>query len=47
MHPHGWAPRWLNLSWSSLALFDTLATVLLLRGRRRGSTSVNRSTWRL
>ncbi|MFJ7988387.1 hypothetical protein [Streptomyces sp. NPDC096351] len=36
VHPYGWAPRWLNLYWSSLALFDTLAAVLLLRGRRRG-----------
>ncbi|MEU7697005.1 hypothetical protein [Streptomyces sp. NPDC039028] len=37
VHLHGWAPRWLNLSWSSLALFDTLAAVLLLRGRRPGA----------
>ncbi len=36
LHPYDWAPRWLNLYWSSLALFDTLAAVLLIRGRRRG-----------
>ncbi|MFI9624496.1 hypothetical protein [Streptomyces sp. NPDC052042] len=36
LHPYGWAPDWLNLYWSSLALFDTLAALLLLRGRRTG-----------
>ncbi|MGW4852551.1 hypothetical protein ACWEPZ_15140 [Streptomyces sp. NPDC004288] len=36
LHPYDWAPGWLNLYWSSLALFDTLAAVLLLRGKRRG-----------
>ncbi|WP_244375385.1 hypothetical protein [Streptomyces ficellus] len=36
LHPYDWAPGWLNLYWSSLALFDTLAAVLLIRGKRRG-----------
>ncbi|MEU7070066.1 hypothetical protein AB0B30_04095 [Streptomyces narbonensis] len=36
LHPYDWAPGWLNLYWSSLALFDTLAAVLLIRGARRG-----------
>ncbi len=36
LHPYDWAPGWLNLYWSSLALFDTLAAALLLGGRRRG-----------
>ncbi|MFD9245685.1 hypothetical protein ACFV0D_27905 [Streptomyces sp. NPDC059556] len=34
---HGWAPGWLSLSWSSLALFDTLAALFLIRGERRGT----------
>ncbi|MGZ9928582.1 hypothetical protein ACXNSR_01685 [Streptomyces sp. NC-S4] len=29
--------HWLNLYWSSLALFDTLAAVFLIRGKRRGT----------
>ena len=33
---HPWAPRWLNLYWTSLAIADTTAGVLLLAGRRRG-----------
>ncbi|MGW1847422.1 hypothetical protein [Streptomyces sp. NPDC001966] len=36
LHPYDWAPEWLNLYWSSLALFDALATVFLIRGKRRG-----------
>ncbi|MEU7298363.1 hypothetical protein AB0A76_35125 [Streptomyces exfoliatus] len=36
LHPYGWAPGWLNLYWSSLALFDALAAMLLVRGERRG-----------
>ncbi|MFB7913180.1 hypothetical protein [Streptomyces sp. NPDC056061] len=36
LRPYPWAPDWLNLYWSSLALFDTLAAALLLRGRRAG-----------
>ncbi|MFF3734790.1 hypothetical protein ACFYXM_32045 [Streptomyces sp. NPDC002476] len=36
LRPYTWAPDWLNLYWSSLALFDTLATLLLLRGRHSG-----------
>lgn len=36
-HPYDWAPGWLNLYWSSLALFDTLAAVLLIQGKRRGT----------
>ncbi|WP_234378995.1 hypothetical protein [Streptomyces sp. IGB124] len=29
LHPYDWAPGWLNLYWSSLALFATLAAVLI------------------
>jgi hypothetical protein len=36
LHPYDWAPGWLNLYWSSPALFDTLAVVFLIRGERRG-----------
>jgi len=36
LHPYDWVPDWLNLYWSSLAFFDTLAALLLLRGRRTG-----------
>ncbi|WP_405835049.1 MULTISPECIES: hypothetical protein [unclassified Streptomyces] len=36
LHPYDWAPGWLNLYWSSLALFDALAAVFLIRGKRRG-----------
>ncbi|WP_223183927.1 MULTISPECIES: hypothetical protein [unclassified Streptomyces] len=36
LRPYDWAPGWLNLYWSSLALFDVLAAVFLIRGRRRG-----------
>lgn len=36
LHPYAWAPAWLNLYWTSLALLDTLAALLLLRGRRAG-----------
>ncbi|MER7955798.1 hypothetical protein [Streptomyces sp. NPDC096030] len=35
--PYDWAPGWLNLYWSSLALLGTLAAVLLIRGKRRGT----------
>nr|WP_318212189.1 hypothetical protein [Streptomyces sp. SJL17-1] len=31
---------WLNLYWSSLALFATLAAVFLIRGKRRGTDLV-------
>ena len=34
--PHPWAPRWLNLYWTSLAILDTAAGALLLAGRRPG-----------
>ncbi|WP_435188697.1 hypothetical protein [Streptomyces sp. bgisy126] len=37
LHPYDWAPDWLNLYWSSLALFDVLAAVFLIRGRRLGT----------
>lgn len=37
LRPYGWAPKWLNLYWSSLALFDPLAAVLLIRGKRAGT----------
>lgn len=36
LHPYPWAPQWLNLFWSSLALFDSLAAVLLVGGKRSG-----------
>ncbi|MFC8589233.1 hypothetical protein ACFUGD_32410 [Streptomyces sp. NPDC057217] len=36
LRPYGWAPGWLNLHWSSPALFDALAGVFLLQGERRG-----------
>jgi hypothetical protein len=35
-HPYRWAPDWLNLYWSSLAVFDSLAALLLVSGRRAG-----------
>jgi len=34
--PYPWAPAWLNLYWTSLAVLDTVAAVLLLLGRRAG-----------
>ncbi|WP_329155634.1 hypothetical protein OHA63_11930 [Streptomyces anulatus] len=34
--PYAWAPGWLNLYWSSLAVLDPLAAVFLLRGKRIG-----------
>lgn len=37
LHSYDWAPGWLNLYWSSLALFDALAAVLLIYGKRRGT----------
>ncbi|GHG12848.1 hypothetical protein [Streptomyces zaomyceticus] len=37
LQAYDWAPRWLNLYWSSLALLDPLAAVLLIRRRRRGA----------
>ncbi|MGW1293613.1 hypothetical protein [Streptomyces sp. NPDC002533] len=36
LRPFTWAPGWLNLYWSSLAVLDPLAAVLLLRGKRIG-----------
>ncbi|MFJ6613624.1 hypothetical protein ACIQPT_25475 [Streptomyces sp. NPDC091289] len=36
LRPYAWAPHLLNLYWSSLAVLDPLAAVLLLRGRRLG-----------
>ncbi|KOX36294.1 hypothetical protein ADL08_32630 [Streptomyces sp. NRRL F-6492] len=36
LRPYVWAPGWLNLYWSPLALFDVLAAVFPLRGGRRG-----------
>ncbi|MEU7277483.1 hypothetical protein AB0A69_01615 [Streptomyces sp. NPDC045431] len=36
VRPYDWAPGWLNLYWSSLALFDLLAAALLIGGKRRG-----------
>ncbi|WP_405786291.1 hypothetical protein [Streptomyces sp. NBC_01367] len=37
LRPYDWAPRWLNLYWSSLALLDPLAAALLIGGKRRGT----------
>ncbi|MFD3663089.1 hypothetical protein ACFWVF_21250 [Streptomyces sp. NPDC058659] len=37
LQAYDWAPRWLNFYWSSLALLDLLAAVLLIRGKRRGT----------
>ncbi|MEU2577338.1 hypothetical protein ACIP3B_34365 [Streptomyces anulatus] len=34
--PYAWAPGWLNLYWSSLAVLDPLAAFFLLRGKRIG-----------
>ncbi|MFH8679339.1 hypothetical protein [Streptomyces lydicus] len=36
LHPYSWAPDWLNLYWSSLAVFDSLAALLLVSGRKAG-----------
>ncbi|MEU5209076.1 hypothetical protein [Streptomyces sp. NPDC020742] len=36
LHPYSWAPDWLNLYWSALAAFDSLAALLLVLGRRAG-----------
>lgn len=36
LSPYAWAPGWLNLYWTSLAIFDPLAAWLLIRGRRSG-----------
>ncbi|GHF70504.1 hypothetical protein GCM10010218_59690 [Streptomyces mashuensis] len=36
LHPYPWAPQWLNLFWSSLAIFDPLAAALLMCGKRAG-----------
>ncbi|MFF2727190.1 hypothetical protein ACFVS9_04685 [Streptomyces sp. NPDC058008] len=33
-HPYGWAPDRLNLYWSSPAVFDSLAALLLVSGKR-------------
>ncbi|MEU0275334.1 hypothetical protein [Streptomyces sp. NPDC006307] len=37
LRPYAWAPGWLNLYWSSLALFNPLAAALLINGKRRGA----------
>lgn len=37
LQAYDWAPRWLNFYWSSLALLDLLAAVLLISGKRRGT----------
>ncbi|MEU7022601.1 hypothetical protein ABZ990_18340 [Streptomyces sp. NPDC046203] len=38
LFPHAsFAPKWLNLYWSALAVLDPLTAVLLLRGRRVGA----------
>ncbi|MEU7112925.1 hypothetical protein [Streptomyces sp. NPDC046182] len=37
LHPYDWAPGRLNLYWSPLALFDALAALFLIRGKRRGT----------
>ncbi|MFD5190441.1 hypothetical protein ACFWMU_20215 [Streptomyces sp. NPDC058357] len=34
--PYDWAPDRLNLYWTSLTVLDSLAALLLLRGRRAG-----------
>ncbi|MGW2513368.1 hypothetical protein ACWC0A_29025 [Streptomyces scopuliridis] len=34
LHPYDWAPNWLNLYWSTPTLFDTLAAVFLITGKR-------------
>ena len=36
LYPYDWAPAWLNLYWASLAVFDSLAGLLLIAGRRLG-----------
>ncbi|MFJ9681986.1 hypothetical protein ACIRP2_28645 [Streptomyces sp. NPDC101194] len=36
LFPYRWAPDWLNLYWSSLAAFDSVAALLLIAGRRVG-----------
>lgn len=36
LHPYPWAPQWLNLFWSSLTIFDSLAAALLVCGKRVG-----------
>nr|WP_310723572.1 hypothetical protein [Streptomyces sp. N2A] len=36
LHPYDWAPDWLHLYWSSLAVLDLLAAALLLNGKRHG-----------
>ncbi|MFC9701392.1 hypothetical protein ACFTWD_11920 [Streptomyces sp. NPDC056943] len=40
LQAYDWAPRWLNFYWSSLALLDLLAAVLLISGKRRGTELV-------
>ncbi|MEE1752896.1 hypothetical protein [Streptomyces sp. SP18CS02] len=40
LQAYDWAPRWLNLYWSSLALLDLLAAALLISGKRRGTELV-------
>ncbi|MGA5820125.1 hypothetical protein ACPC54_19940 [Kitasatospora sp. NPDC094028] len=37
LHPYPWAPAWLNLYWSSLAVLDALAALLLLAARPSGA----------
>ncbi|MFE5484466.1 hypothetical protein [Streptomyces sp. NPDC056527] len=36
LQAYDWAPKWLNLYWSSLALLDLLAAAFLISGKRRG-----------
>ncbi|MGW0230921.1 hypothetical protein ACWDWO_21640 [Actinopolymorpha singaporensis] len=36
LHPYAWAPDWLNVCWTSLAILDPLAAILLVAGRRGG-----------
>ncbi|MFJ3953700.1 hypothetical protein ACIPXV_27310 [Streptomyces libani] len=36
VHPYPWAPQWLNLFWSSLAILDSLAAAFLVCGKRAG-----------
>ncbi|MFB7373427.1 hypothetical protein ACFC0D_26650 [Streptomyces sp. NPDC056222] len=37
LQAYEWAPKWLNIYWSSLALLDLLAAALLISGMRRGT----------
>ncbi|MFF5933270.1 hypothetical protein [Streptomyces sp. NPDC012508] len=37
LHPYDWGPGRLNPYWSPLALFDALAALFLVRGKRQGT----------